>query len=128
MLLSIIVPIYNTDIDLLDKCVKSILRQSGCDIELILVDDCSSDKRIAEKLKEYEQEKGVGIYRTAENGGPGRARNVGLGKAKGELIAFVDADDSLVENTFRGALEYMSENDYDTVVFEYIKYSNFALE
>ena len=91
-LLSIIVPVYNGE-EHLDRCIQSILDQDYINMEIILIDDCSSDtsRKICEKfslkdqrVKVFYNEKNMGIYET---------RNKGIGLANGEYITFVDDDD-----------------------------------
>lgn len=89
-LISVIVPIYNVEI-YLEKCVKSILEQTYQNIEVILVDDGSTDKSgvICEKFK---YDKRV-IVLHKENGGLSSARNYGIKHAHGEYLSFIDSDD-----------------------------------
>ena len=90
-LVSIIIPIYNSE-KFLERCVMSCIKQTYQNIEIILVNDGSTDSSpvICDKLSElYEQV--VVLHR--ENGGVSRARNDGMNIAKGEYITFVDSDD-----------------------------------
>lgn len=91
VLISVIVPMYNVE-KYLEQCVVSIEYQNYSPLELILVDDGSQDRtlEVAKGLAEKFQNIQV-IYQ--ENQGQGKARNTGLSHAKGELIAFIDADD-----------------------------------
>ena len=92
MKLSVIVPVYNAQ-DYLRDCIGSLLAQTLEDSELILVNDGSTD-RSEEIMEEYRQAWPDRITcLTVENGGQGRARNLGLALAKGEYIGFVDSDD-----------------------------------
>lgn len=92
-LISIIVPVYNTE-TYLEKCITSILEQTYHTIELILVDDGSSD-RCGEICDEYaEKDPRVRLIHK-ENEGQAIARNVGLKVAQGDYITFVDSDDWL---------------------------------
>jgi len=90
-LISIIVPIYNTE-SYLRKCIDSILSQTYKNIELILVDDGSDDK-CPEICDEYAKKDKRVIVIHQDNAGVSVARNVGLDNAKGEYIGFVDCDD-----------------------------------
>lgn len=97
-LISIIVPVYNVE-QYLEKCVKSITKQTYENIEIILVNDGSTDTsgKICDKLK-LEDNRIKVIHK--ENGGLSDARNAGLKKAKGEYIGFVDSDDYIKEDMF----------------------------
>lgn len=91
MKVSIIVPVYNTA-PWLDRCIESLVNQTYQDIEIILVNDGSSDS--SRQVCAYWQEKDQRIkYLYKENGGQASARNMGLDYATGEYIAFVDSDD-----------------------------------
>lgn len=99
MFLSIIIPVYNASI-YLQKCVNSILSQADLDIEIILVDDGSSDDsgRICDNFSETDSR--VRTFHQP-NAGASIARNVGLNHASGEWISFVDADDWVAPNYIR---------------------------
>lgn len=88
---SVIVPVYNAEKYII-KCVDSIINQTLKDIEIILVDDGSTDIS-PEMLDEYSTKDNRVIVIHKENGGQGSARNMGLDIAKGEYIGFVDSDD-----------------------------------
>ncbi|MCM1133961.1 MAG: glycosyltransferase [Clostridium sp.] len=91
VLISVIVPIYNV-INYLQRCVDSIRAQTYSHLEIILVDDGSTDKSgaLAEKLAM--EDKRIRVFHK-ENGGSSSARNLGISKARGDYIGFVDSDD-----------------------------------
>ena len=90
-LISIVIPVYNAE-KYLKRCIDSIIAQTYSDWELILVDDGSTD--LSGKIcDEYaSQDKRITVCHI-QNGGPSRARNIGVDKSKGDYIFFVDADD-----------------------------------
>ena len=90
---SIIVPIYNKE-KYLEKCLDSILGQTYRDLEIILVDDGSTDNSLAICQHYAEKDPRIKIYHKP-NGGVSSARNLGLEKSTGTLISFADPDDSL---------------------------------
>lgn len=90
-LISIIVPIYNVE-KYLPRCINSILAQSFRNFELLLIDDGSTD-HCGLICDSFEKKDNRIIAIHLENAGPSAARNAGIEKAKGEWIAFVDADD-----------------------------------
>lgn len=109
--ISVIVPVYNAAL-FLDKCVASILSQSFKDFELLLIDDGSRDES-GTLCEEYAQKDArVKVYHK-ENGGVSSARNLGIDKASGIWITFVDSDDWL-ETDFLKIL--MSHNNTSWVV------------
>lgn len=89
MKLSIIIPMYNSEL-YIEKCVNSVLRQNMEDYEVIVVDDGSSDNSMA--ILSKIQSLRLHIY-SKPNGGQSSARNLGLNKAKGEYVFFIDSDD-----------------------------------
>lgn len=113
-LISVIVPVYNTD-KYLRKCVDSILSQTYKNIELFLVDDGSFDNCPA-ICDEYAARDGRVRTMHKENGGIGQARNVALDRATGEYIAFVDSDDYIEEDMLEVLVKCALEHDADLVI------------
>jgi glycosyltransferase involved in cell wall biosynthesis len=97
-LISVIVPTYNQE-DVISRCARSILAQTYHNLEIILVDDGSTDKTgdICDAFARENQRVHV-IHK--ENGGTSDARNAGLAVAKGDFIGFVDGDDYIAENMY----------------------------
>lgn len=91
-LISLIIPVFNVE-DFLDECIKSALNQTYSNLDIIIIDDGSTDssKDICDKYERLDK-RIVVVHQT--NGGLSHARNVGLSLAKGEYIAFLDSDDS----------------------------------
>lgn len=96
---SIIVPVFNTE-KYISECITSILSQSLSDIELILVDDCSTDNSLS-IIREFEQmDTRITVVESTKNTGVGEARNKGIDVARGHFISFVDSDDFVKEDMF----------------------------
>ena len=95
-IVSVIIPTYNCA-NYIVNAIDSALKQRGCSLDLIVVDDGSTDETEV-LLKEYSS-KGLLFYYKQENKGSASARNLGIKKAKGEYICFLDADDTLHENS-----------------------------
>lgn len=95
---SVIVPVYNTD-KYLVKCINSLLKQTLKDIEIIIVDDASTDNSytIASSFATLFPDK-VKLIRQSKNTGVAKARNLGLQYATGDYISFIDSDDYIDEN------------------------------
>ena len=89
--ISVIVPVYNS-IDCLEKCVRSICAQTYENLEILLIDDGSTDgtDRLCDKLAT--EDRRIGVYHK-KNGGASSARNMGIGLAAGAYLGFVDSDD-----------------------------------
>ena len=111
--ISVIVPVYNVE-QYLDECIQSILNQSFVDIELLLVDDGSTDNSGAICDTYVKQDSRIHVIHQS-NGGVMKARKTGVENALGELICFVDSDDMLLEGALQTMYNYMSD-DIDVVI------------
>lgn len=116
-LVSIIVPVYNIEQYVL-RCLKSLTEQGYRNLEIIVVDDGSMDKsgtfcdefaKVDERVKVYH----------LKNGGLSNARNYGVKKANGDIIAFVDGDDSVDANYISVMVDEMNRSDADIVICGY---------
>lgn len=90
-LVSIIIPVYNAE-EYLNECIESILGQTYKNIEVILINDGSTDNSLS-ILKEYSKQDDRVNFLSIDNSGPGACRNVGLNLFKGDYVMFVDSDD-----------------------------------
>ena len=97
-MISVITPVYQGE-TLLPRCVESVLRQTFSDWELLLVDDASTDATPVLCERYAAQDDRVRVLRQPENRGVSEARNRGLREARGEYVAFLDADDRYVPAT-----------------------------
>lgn len=113
-LVSIIIPFYNEEA-YLERSVESAFNQTYTNTEIILVNDGSTDDslKIAEKFCSYKTN--VKLF-TTENFGLGNARNLGVKKATGEFILFLDSDDSLKDNCVERLVKEVQEKQADVVV------------
>ena len=119
--LSIIVPVYNI-IQYLPKCLDSILSQTLRDIEIICVDDCSTDSSFS-ILEEYKsKDDRIKLLKLAKNYGQGYARNRGIEIAQGEYIGFVDGDDYIDPNYFEALYNSAVKNNADISVASILKH------
>lgn len=109
-LVSVIVPVYNTG-EYLAKCVESLIRQTYPNVEIILVDDGSTDQSTIAVCNEIDAEnQNVRLIRKA-NGGSSSARNVGICAANGEYIGFVDSDDCVEPEMYLSLVENAQANN-----------------
>ncbi|MDD6808034.1 MAG: glycosyltransferase family 2 protein [Oscillospiraceae bacterium] len=92
MKVSVIVPVYNSE-KYLRKSLDSIVHQTYSDIEIILVENGSTDKSLNICTEYKERDQRIVLINEKNNVGAGEARNIGLDKAKGEYVCFIDADD-----------------------------------
>ena len=113
-LISIIVPVYNS-IGIIDRCIKSIINQTYENIEIILVDDGSTDGS-AEKCDYFARiDKRIQVVHK-KNGGSTSARNAGLSMARGKFIGFVDSDDWIESDMYERLYLGLIDNDADVCV------------
>ncbi len=119
-LISVIVPVYNVE-KYIGKCVESIERQTYDNLEIILVDDGSTDTSglICEELAR--KDKRIRVFHQ-DNKGLSEARNKGLEKAKGEYIGFVDADDVIYSKMYEKLYETLIISEADFSVTGIVKY------
>jgi glycosyltransferase involved in cell wall biosynthesis len=110
-LISVIVPVYNAE-KYLPKCIESIQNQTYRNLEIILVNDGSTDNSLAICYQYSEKDKRI-IVITQENKGVSSARNSGLDIATGDYIGFVDSDDYIAPDMYEQLLSACLENDAD---------------
>lgn len=115
--ISLIIPAYNAEA-YLQKCIDSCLKQNGelPKYEIIIVNDGSTDGTQT-IIDEYAERNGIISFISQENGGLSRARNVGLEKAKGEYVWFVDSDDWIADNALCVLSRIIKTNHPDVVAF-----------
>lgn len=109
-MISFIVPIYNAE-RYLKNCLDSLLAQTVHDLQIILVDDGSTDGSLTIAKRYAEQDKRVEVYEQA-HAGQSAARNRGMQYAKGDYIAFVDADDAIDAEWCETMLQAIEGVDY----------------
>lgn len=116
---SIITPMYNS-FDLMDRFFISLERQTFKNFEVIIIDDCSTDDSY-KKLCEYSKNTPLvlSIYKTNNNGGPGQARNIGMKKAIGEWITFIDNDDWIEENMLEIVDQVIQTYDVNSIIYDF---------
>lgn len=118
-MLSVIIPIYNVE-KYLTKCIESVINQTYKNIEIILVNDGSTDnsKAIIDKYSSIDSR--IKVI-NKKNGGLSDARNVGIELAKGEYITFLDSDDWIELNMYEKLYKYIKQENADIVQCSYQK-------
>ena len=122
-LVSIVVPIYNVQ-PYLEKCIKTIINQTYKNLDIILVDDGSTDNsgKIADEYKKIDKRITV-IHK--ENGGLSDARNAGMQIARGDYICFIDSDDYVELNMIEQAINMITSQKLDVIIWGfYIDYED----
>lgn len=112
---SVIVPIYNVA-QYLEKCVNSIYEQSYKNIEIIMVDDCSTDGSRELAIELARKDKRAIFIQKARNRGLSAARNTGMKVIKGKWLMFVDSDDWLEKDCIKELYEIAKKDNADIVV------------
>ena len=119
ILLSVIVPIYNGR-KTLTQCIESILQEDKIGLEIICVDDESTDDSLALCKRIGENDKRINVL-SKVNGGVASARNIGMDMAKGKYITFVDQDDWIEKNAYKVMLDLAEKENMEMVVCNYTK-------
>lgn len=120
--LSIIIPVYNVE-KYLPKCLESILKQSFKDLEVICVNDGSTDGSL-EVLQKIKKNDDRVVIIDKKNEGSGIARNIGLSTAQGEYVYFIDSDDWLEDDVLAKIIAKADELQTDILVFGGLSYYN----
>lgn len=113
-MVSIIVPVYNSE-KTIDRCVQSIIEQTYQDLQIILVDDGSTDSS-QDKCKAWTKKDKRVIVITKQNGGVSSARNAGLEQVQGEYVGFVDSDDVIMSTYIEKLLSMIKEGNADMAI------------
>ena len=120
--ISVIIPVYNVE-KYLGRCLDSVVNQTFTDIEIICINDGSSDNSL-EILKRYAQrDRRIKIF-TQENSGLSASRNVGMKYASGDYIYFIDSDDYLVKTAFEELYKIATINNTDLIIFKLLNFEN----
>jgi glycosyltransferase involved in cell wall biosynthesis len=126
-LVSVVVPVYNIK-NYIEKCLESIISQSYENLEIVVVDDGSTDEsgRLCDEFAK--KDKRVKVFHK-KNGGLSDARNFGIKKSQGEIVALVDGDDYVDADYIKAMYEVMVKDDSDIVVcgFDNIIPSSFVV-
>ena len=135
-LITVIIPVYNTE-KYLDKCIKSVINQTYKNLEIIIVNDGSTDNSLNYIQKCKKQDNRIKIINKA-NGGLSSSRNKALDIHKGKYISFIDSDDyvdsNFIEELYNNLINTNSDisvcNYYNTIngIDYFKKYENFVLE
>lgn len=112
--ISVIVSAYNTE-SYIEKCINSLINQSYSNMEIIIVNDCSTDKT-REKLVQYENIQNIKIIDNEKNMGLSYSRNIALENSSGDYIGYIDSDDYISQNYYESLLGTILKYNADVVV------------
>ena len=118
--ISVIVPVYNSE-KYLKQCLDSIVGQTFKDIEIICVNDGSTDSS-SQILAEYASKDDRFVIINQENGGAGKARNTGLDASRGKYLSFLDSDDFFESTMLEKAYKKIEQDNSDFVVYNSDQY------
>lgn len=111
---SVIIPVYNNAL-YLNECIDSVINQTLNEIEIIIVNDGSTDSKVLEVLNEYAQKNDRIVLIHKKNTGYGHTMNVGLLAATGEYIGIVESDDYILENMYENLVCTAKNNELDFI-------------
>lgn len=114
-LISIVIPVYNQNSARFERCINSIVKQSYEKFEVIVVDDGSTKEILSLISAICARDSRISLI-SQQNSGAGVARNLGVQKAKGEFVLFVDSDDMLSDYALEDALQCLNQTRADMVV------------
>ncbi len=120
MLVSIVIPVYNAE-SVLSTCIDSVLSQSYANIEVLLINDGSTDNSGA-ICENYAAIDNRIRYTSSKNAGPSAARNLGISLAKGEYLMFVDADDFIDSSIVEVLLATITKNNIELAICTYMSH------
>jgi glycosyltransferase involved in cell wall biosynthesis len=129
MKFSVIITVYNTSSEYLYECIDSVLNQEYSNIEIVVIDDGSTDEETINVLKQYKSKAGLHnknlMTKRKANGGQGSARNAGLALASGDYVLFLDSDDYYMSTgLFDDIARLLSESRADVLSFQYEEFFN----
>jgi len=115
-LVTAVIPCFNAA-RVLPAAIESVLAQGDVGVEIVLVDDCSTDETREAAHSLARAHSNIVVLAHATNAGPGPARNTGLRRAKSEFVCFLDADDAYLPGFFSAALRHFRENSKISAVY-----------
>lgn len=123
MLISVIISFYNSA-NYIARCLNSILCQDLSDVEILCVDDGSTDDSCAllnQLLEQSDKKQHVQVLKIDKNHGPAYARNLGVQNAKGDYVIYIDSDDYVSPDYFSVLKHIIEESEPDAVIFNFLE-------
>ena len=123
MLISIIIPFYNSA-RYISRCLNSLLCQDLSNVEILCVDDGSTDNSssiISNMIEQWNMSQHVHLVQLKQNSGVAHARNVGINTAKGDYVIFIDSDDYVSPDYIAVLKDAVIESEPDAVIFNYLE-------
>lgn len=117
---SVLTPIYNTDLKQLRECIESVLNQTFSDFEFLILNDSPDNVEIEKLVKSYKDDR-IKYYKNDKNIGISESRNKLLDLASGEYIAILDHDDICLPDRLALEVQYLDENEHVGVVSSWLQ-------
>ena len=108
-LVSIIIPTYNVE-KYIEQAIDSILNQTYSNLEILVIDDCSTDNTVQMVKSKYSKNQKIRLYEKSQNLGPANSRNIGIKQAKGKYIALLDGDDYYIQDKIEKQVRVLERN------------------
>lgn len=108
-LVSIIIPTYNVE-KYIEEGIDSLLNQTYTNLEILIIDDCSTDNTVQIIKSKYSKNQKIKLYEKSQNLGPANSRNIGIKQSKGKYIALLDGDDYYAEDKIEKQVQLMELN------------------
>lgn len=122
--ISVVIPMYNS-FHMMERNLKVLSKQEGAEIEIIIVDDCSTDDSYVKAKKYADNHSNIVVLKNEKNSGPGSSRNAGLLYVTGDYITFADADDYFSDD-FTEIITPLLDQNIECIIFDYIKVNEFG--
>lgn len=116
MRFSVIVPLYNVE-SYIGECIKSLLRQTYGDFEVLVIDDASTDLSLATAMAYADEDPRFRFFRQSANSGLSAVRNVGIEQARGDYLLFLDSDDFYVDDALEALAKRLDQDNLDQLFF-----------
>lgn len=116
IIISLIVPVYNVE-TYLKQCLSSLIADKDDKIEILLINDASTDGSLKICRQFHKRDSRINLINLEKNKGSGFVRNLGIQKAKGNYIWFIDSDDWIESNAIQKLLDFISKDNYDIIYF-----------
>ncbi len=119
-LVSVVIPTYNRE-HIITRAIESVLNQSYKQLEIIIIDDCSSDKTEEIVNKKYGNNPQIHFYRLNRNSGACFARNTGVKRSKGDYVAFLDSDDEFLPDKIQKQISLLESTGSDLCATDFLR-------
>lgn len=114
---SVIIPCYNVE-EYIDECLTSVINQDYTNIEIICIDDCSTDNTFSKLLEYQKKDNRIILIKNDHNKGLSETRNVGINSSSGEYMWFIDSDDYIISNSISELVKIATSMKLECILFK----------